>query len=55
MTNAEQLQQDLDYVRTAVRRREQSVGIPALYLLIAACLMMAAVFAARARAAQAAQ
>ena len=40
MTTTEQLQQDLNYVSTAVRRREHSVGIPALYLFWAAAVLV---------------
>lgn len=38
MTTAEQLQQDLDYVSAALRRREQPTGIPSLYLFWAAAV-----------------
>ena len=39
VTKTEQLQQDLDYISATVRRREQSVGIPALYLFWAAAVL----------------
>lgn len=39
MTKTEQLQQDLDYVRAAVHRREQPVGVPVLYLFWAAAAL----------------
>ena len=40
MTKTEQLQQDLDYIAGAVRRREQPTGIPALYLFWAAAVLV---------------
>lgn len=40
MTKTEQLQQDLDYIAGAVRRRDQAVGIPALYLFWAAAVLV---------------
>jgi len=40
MTKTDQLQQDLDYVTAAVRRREQPVGIPAIYLFWAAAVLV---------------
>jgi hypothetical protein len=40
MTKTEQLQQDLDYIAATVRRREQPVGIPALYLFWAAAVLV---------------
>lgn len=36
MTEAERLQQDLDYVAAAVRRRDRPQGLPAIYFLWAA-------------------
>lgn len=36
MTKTEQLQQDLDYVAGAVRRRDRPAGVPAIYFLWAA-------------------
>jgi cell division protein FtsW len=38
MTKTEQLQQDLDYIATAVRRRDRPIGIPAIYFLWAAII-----------------
>lgn len=38
MTRNEQLQQDLDYVAGAVRRRDRPVGVPAIYFLWAAII-----------------
>lgn len=38
MTKTEQLQQDLDYVVGAVRRRDRPVGIPAIYFMWAAII-----------------
>lgn len=40
MTDTDQLQQDLDYISAAVRRREQPVGIPALYLFWAVAMFV---------------
>ena len=40
MTRTEQLQQDLDYIRSAVRRREQPVGIPALFVFWAVAVFL---------------
>jgi hypothetical protein len=40
MTNADRLQQDLDYVATAVRRRDQPQGLPAIYFLWAAIILV---------------
>lgn len=39
MTKTEQLQQDLDYIAATVRRREQPVGVPVLYLFWAAAVL----------------
>ena len=36
MTKTEQLQQDLDYIAGAVRRRDRPAGVPAIYFLWAA-------------------
>lgn len=38
MTDTERLQQDLDYVAGAVRRRDRPVGVPAFYFLWAAII-----------------
>lgn len=38
MTRNEQLQQDLDYIAGAVRRRDRPVGVPAIYFLWAAII-----------------
>lgn len=38
MTKTEQLQQDLDYIAGAVRRRDRPVGVPAIYFLWAAII-----------------
>jgi len=40
MTTADQLQQDLDYVANAVRRRDRSAGVPAIYFLWAAITLI---------------
>jgi len=40
MTSAEQLKQDLDYVASAVRRRDRCVGVPAIYFLWAAIVLV---------------
>lgn len=40
MTKTDQLQEDLDYVSAVVRRREQPIGIPALYLFWAAAVLV---------------
>ena len=40
VTKTEQLQQDLDYITATVRRREQPVGIPALYLFWATAVLV---------------
>lgn len=40
MTRTEQLQQDIDYIRAAVHRREQPTGIPALYLFWAVAVFI---------------
>lgn len=38
MTKTEQLQQDLDYIAGAVRRRDRPPGVPAIYFLWAAII-----------------
>ena len=38
MTKTEQLQQDLDYIAGAVRRRDRPLGVPAIYFLWAAII-----------------
>jgi len=40
MTRNEQLQQDLDYVAAAVRRRDQPVGAPSIYFLWALLIVV---------------
>ncbi|HXH00712.1 MAG TPA: hypothetical protein VNI56_00770 [Xanthomonadaceae bacterium] len=40
MTTAHQLQQDLDYVANAVRRRDRLTGVPAIYFLWAAITLV---------------
>lgn len=40
MTKTEQLQQDLDYIAGAVRRRDRPVGVPAIYFLWAAVILV---------------
>lgn len=40
MTQTEQLQQDLDYVRTVVRHHEVDLGVPAIYFLWAAVILV---------------
>lgn len=40
MTKTEQLQQDLDYIAGAVRRRDRPVGVPAIYFLWAAIILV---------------
>jgi hypothetical protein len=40
MTSAEQLKQDLDFVATAVRRHDLPVGVPAIYFLWAAIVLV---------------
>jgi len=40
MTTADQLQQDLDYVASAVRRRDRPAGVPAIYFLWAAITLV---------------
>jgi len=40
MTRSEQLQQDLDYVASAVRRRDQPVGAPSIYFLWALLILI---------------
>lgn len=40
MVDTQQLQQDLDYVRAAVRRREQPVGVPAIYAFWALAVLI---------------
>ena len=36
----DQLKQDLDYIATAVRRRDRSLGVPAIYFLWAAIILI---------------
>ena len=40
MTKTEPLRQDLDYISNAVRRREQPIGIPAIYLFWAVAMFV---------------
>ncbi len=40
MSDSKRLKQDLDYISAAVRRREQPVGIPALYLFWAVAVFL---------------
>jgi hypothetical protein len=40
MTNTEQLRQDLDYVAGALRRRDGDPGVPAIYFLWAAIVLV---------------
>lgn len=40
MVDATRLQQDLDYVRTAVRRHEQPTGVPAIYFFWAVAVLL---------------
>ena len=40
MSDSKRLQQDLDYISATVRRREQPVGIPALYLFWAVAMFV---------------
>lgn len=40
MVDTQQLQQDLDYVRAAVRRRERPIGIPAIYFFWAMAVLV---------------
>lgn len=40
MTTADQLKQDLDYVASAVRRRDRCAGVPEIYFLWAAIVLV---------------
>lgn len=40
MVDTQQLQQDLDYVQAAMRRRERPVGVPAIYLFWAVAVLV---------------
>ncbi|WP_460814316.1 hypothetical protein [Luteimonas pelagia] len=40
MTAADRIQQDLDYVASAVRRRDRPVGVPAIYFLWAGIVLV---------------
>ena len=33
MSSADQIQQDLDYVASAVRRQDRATGVPSIYFL----------------------
>jgi hypothetical protein len=40
MTSADRIKQDLDYVASAVRRRDRPVGVPGIYFLWAAIVLV---------------